>query len=109
MKDIKNLQFFLSILSASVIAFVVGYIVGSAVDGGEEAKKKKARSGQAEKEKKADAAAKTPGGADAAAPPEPASPDVAKEQPSVAKGIEHCPTLGPEHAKVTIVEWTDFQ
>ena len=29
--------------------------------------------------------------------------------PKGAKGIESCPYKGPEHAQVTVVEYTDFQ
>ncbi|GEM_PF-4495478 len=29
--------------------------------------------------------------------------------PSLAKGLEWCPSKGPEAAKVTMVEFTDFQ
>lgn len=35
--------------------------------------------------------------------------DKVKQLPTVAKGIEHCPYKGAEEAKVTIVEFTDYQ
>ena len=35
--------------------------------------------------------------------------DKGKALPTVAKGIEHCPFKGAEVAKVTIVEYTDYQ
>jgi hypothetical protein len=40
-------------------------------------------------------------------------PTVTAEQaaklPTVAKGIEMCPSLGPEGAKVTVLEFSEFQ
>ncbi len=39
----------------------------------------------------------------------PISEEKIKSLPTVAKGIEHCPFKGPAEAKVTIVEFTDYQ
>jgi len=37
------------------------------------------------------------------------SPEQAAKLPTVAKGIEMCPRMGPVHPKVTILEFSEFQ
>lgn len=39
----------------------------------------------------------------------PITPEQAAKLPTVAKGIAMCPSKGPEHAKVTILEFSEFQ
>ena len=60
-------------------------------------KKPAAKAADAQPQPTADAAAK------------PATAEEAQAGPSGTKGIEHCLIKGPEHAKVTVVEYTDYQ
>jgi predicted PurR-regulated permease PerM len=73
----SRLNALLSIVAVGVVAFFVGYIVGtSAVEQGEET---------------------------------PITAEQAAKLPTVAKGIEMCPDKGPKDAKVTILEFSEFQ
>jgi len=63
-------------VTVAVVAFVIGYIVGS--------------SGSEEEEG-------------------PLTAEQAAKLPTVAKGIEMCPFKGADPAKVTILEFTEFQ
>jgi len=70
-----RLNLALSLAAVAVVAFLVGYVVGS--------------SGVKEETI--------------------VSPDQAAKLPTVAKGLEHCPAKGADNAKVSIIEFTDYQ
>lgn len=71
----SKLNLILSLAAVAVVAFLVGYVVGSS-------------------SKKEEPVVST---------------DAAANLPTVALGIQHCPSKGPEHAKATIIEFTDYQ
>ena len=71
-----------SVVAALVVGFVAGYVVGTG---------------------------KAPGAKGAGAGIDDISAANMDKYPAVAKGLVGHPAVGPEHAKVTIVDLSDFQ
>ena len=72
----NRLNAIITIAAVGVVAFLIGYVVGTAsVEDGETT----------------------------------ITPEQAAKLPTVAKAVEMAPYKGAEHAKVTILEFTEFQ